>query len=190
MASKSIIPVERIERGILLVRGHRVMIDADLAELYGVTTKALNQAVKRNAGRFPEDFVFRLTVEEKAEVVTNCDHLSRLRFSPLPPYAFTEHGAIMAANVLNSERAVQASVLVVRAFVRLRQVLATHRELAEKVAELDRRLGGHDDAIRGLMTAIRQLMEPPSEPPKERIGFRPPKARSGSGDSGVRGKRR
>lgn len=190
MASPSIIPIERIERRILVVRGHRVVIDADLAGLYGVTTKALNQAVKRNSDRFPEDFVFRLTVDEKAEVVTHCDHLSRLRFSPVQPYAFTEHGAVMAANVLNSDRAVQASVLVVRVFIRLRQILASHRELAEKVAELDRRLEGHDDAIRGLMTAIRQLMAPQPEPSKDRIGFHPHKAATGEEAPKGKGKRR
>jgi len=113
MADKTIIvPVERIEQSILLIRGHRVMLDADLADLYRVPTKALNQAVKRNKDRFPGDFMFQLTKEEKAEVVTNCDHLQKLKFSPTLPYAFTEHGAIMLANVLNSQVAVQVSFLV------------------------------------------------------------------------------
>ncbi len=147
------------------------MLDADLAELYGVPTKVLNQAVKRNAERFPLDFAFRLRQREKAEVVTICDHLSRLRFSPVLPYAFTEHGAIMAANVLNSRRAVEASVYVVRAFVRLRQVFATHKELAHKLVELERRVGTHDAAIRELVTAIRRLAKPPPNPPQRKIGF-------------------
>jgi len=133
MAKKeSLIPLGRIEHLIQLIRNHRVILDADLARLYGVATKALNQAVKRNRKRFPPDFMFRLTEEEKNEVVTACDHLSRLRFSPVLPCAFTEHGAIMLANVLNSERAVKASVQVVRAFVRLREVLASNRELVHK----------------------------------------------------------
>ena len=111
----TVVPMERIERAILLIRGEKVMLDIDLAELYGVETKALNQAVKRNLDRFPPDFMFQLTTAEKKEVVTNCDHLIKLRFSPNLPYAFTEHGALMLANVLNSERAAQTSVQVVRA---------------------------------------------------------------------------
>jgi hypothetical protein len=170
---KAPIPVERIERKILLIRGEKVMLDRDLAQLYGVSTKALNQAVKRNKPRFPDDFLFQLTKEEKEEVVANCDHLSRLRFSPVLPYAFTEHGAVMAANVLNSSQAIRMSVYVVRAFIRLRQVIATHRELAQKLSELERRVETHDWTIRDLISAIRKLMEPPPELPKDRIGFKP-----------------
>ncbi len=114
---KELIPVEMIERKILLIRGEKVMLDADLAALYGVTTKRLNEQVKRNRERFPNDFMFQLTEEEKAEVVANCDHLKRPKFSHALPYAFTEYGAIMLASVLNSPIAVQTSVLVVRAFV-------------------------------------------------------------------------
>jgi hypothetical protein len=165
-------PVEPIDRRILLMRGQRVMLDADLAELYGVPTKVLNQAVKRNRERFPRDFMFRLTREEREEVVTNCDHLHRLKFSPTLPYTFTEHGAVMLANVLNSRRAVQVSIQVVRVFVRLRQTLAVHRELAEKLAELERRLEGHDRQIRSIFDAIRQLMPPPHSS-RRRIGFHP-----------------
>jgi phage regulator Rha-like protein len=129
----AVIPVERIERAILSIRGEKVMLDSDLAELYGVSAGALNQAVKRNLGRFPPDFMFRLTEVEKTEVVTNCDNLVRLKFSPHLPYAFTEHGALMLANVLNSERATQISVQVVHAFVRLRQMLGSNAELAHKL---------------------------------------------------------
>ncbi|HXM47606.1 MAG TPA: ORF6N domain-containing protein [Pyrinomonadaceae bacterium] len=111
--SQSLMPPERIARLILSVRGNRVIVDADLAELYGVATKVLNQAVKRNRKRFPQDFMFRLSKMEKSEVVTNCDHLARLKFSPVLPYVFTEHGAIMLANVLNSGHAVETSVFVV-----------------------------------------------------------------------------
>lgn len=146
------------------------MLDADLARLYGVTTKRLNEQVKRNRGRFPEDFMFRLTAPEKAEVVANCDHLQRLKFSPALPHAFTEHGAIMLASVLNSRRAIEVSVYVVRAFVRFRRLLSTHRELAQKLAELERKVQGHDEHIRSLFEAIRQLMASP-EPQRRRIGF-------------------
>ena len=165
-----LIPAEQLDRAILLIRDQRVMLDADLATLFGVSTRALNQAVKRNLERFPADFLFRLTPDEKAEVVTNCDHLSGLRFSRHLPYAFTEHGAVMAATVLNSRRAAEVSVFVVRAFVRMRQVLAGHRELALKLAEIERRVAGHDASIRSLIAAIRQLLQRP-QPKRKRIGF-------------------
>lgn len=168
---RGVAPLVAIESLILLVRGQKVLLDVDLARLYGTTTKAMNQAVKRNAGRFPEDFVFRLTQAEKREVVTNCDHLSRLKFSRALPRAFTEHGAIMAASVLNTERAVEVSVYVVRAFVRLREVLASHRDLSAQLAELERRVEGHDGAIRSVVAALRQLMEPPAPGGVRKIGF-------------------
>ncbi len=142
-----LIPAANVERRILSVRGQRVMLDADLATLYGVSTRVLNQAVKRNRDRFPGDFMFRLTEEEKAEVITVCDHLRPLRFSPSLPHAFTEHGAIMLASILNSPIAVQASVHVVRAFVRLREVLATHKDLARKLEDLEK--GVPPRALRG-----------------------------------------
>jgi hypothetical protein len=164
------VPIERIERSILLLRGHKVILDADLAALYGVATKRLNEQVRRNISRFPPDFMFTLTSKEKAEVVANCDHLRKLRFSPTLPRAFTEHGAIMVASVLNTARAVEVSIYVVRAFVRLRELLATHRQLAQKLAELEQQLVGHDKQIRTLFDAIRELMRSPS-PKKRRIGF-------------------
>ncbi len=151
------------------------MIDADLAALYGVPTKRLNEQVKRNAGRFPADFVFPLSRTERDKVVANCDHLQRLRFSPTLPFAFTEHGALMAASVLNTQRAVEVSLYVVRAFVELREVLATHKELAKRLDELEsrlaRKLATHDHAIAGILEAIRQLMAPPEPAKKRRIGF-------------------
>jgi len=169
---KAIIPIGQIEQRILLIRGQRVMLDADLSGLYGTTTKRLNEQVKRNRGRFPEDFMFQLTKKEKAEVVAICDHLAKLKFSPVLPNAFTEHGAIMVASVLNTKRAIQVSVFVVRAFVKLREMLSTHKELAHKLAMLERKLQNHDESIRSLVVAIRQLMAPPEpEPPKKRIGF-------------------
>lgn len=161
-----------IETRILVLRRHRVLLDQDLARLYEVPVKVLNQAVKRNGRRFPEDFVFRLTPEELQEIRSQTVTASRrnLRFRPL---AFTEHGALMAANVLKCRKAVSASVLVVRAFVRLRQEAAARRDLAEMFAELERRIEGHDEALQSLMVAIRGLMGKPDDPPKERIGFRP-----------------
>jgi hypothetical protein len=165
-----IVPIEKIESRILLVRGHRVMLDADLAEVYGTSTKALNQAVKRNVDRFPADFMFRLDQQEKDEVITKCDHLQNLKFSPNLPFAFTEHGAIMLASVLSSSVAVQASIAVVRAFVRLREILAAHKELAQKLSELENRIEEHDQEIVALFEAIRELMEPVDKPAKP-IGF-------------------
>jgi len=168
--NKLLVPVERVEKTILLVRGKKVILDADLAKLYGVTTKRLNQQVKRNSDRFPEDFMFRLTQKEKNKVVANCNHLSNLRFSPALPHAFTEHGAIMAASVLNTPRAIESSIFVVRAFVRLRQIMATHKEMARKLLELERHLKGHDQQIQAIFEAIHQLMTPP-EKPKRKIGY-------------------
>jgi hypothetical protein len=168
---QSLILVEQIDPRILLIRGQRVIIDADLAELYGTTTKALNQAVKRNAGRFPADFRFQLNVAEKSEVVTNCDHLARLKFTRNLPHAFTEHGALMAASVLNTPRAIDVSVYVIRAFVKLREWLSTHKELALKLAELERKVASHDGAIQSLVAAIRQLMQPAPAAPPRQIGF-------------------
>jgi hypothetical protein len=147
------------------------MIDADLAEAYGVPTRRLNEQVRRNRDRFPDDFMFQLTPEEKTEVVANCDHLEMLKFSKAMPLAFTEHGAIMAASVLNSPKAIEVSVFVVRAFIQLREVIAGHKELARKIAQLERRLGDHDDQIMVLMEAIKQLMDPKPPPKNRRIGF-------------------
>ena len=169
---KAIIPIGQIEQRTLLIRGQRVMLDADLAMLYGVPTRVLNQAVRRNLKRFPQDFMFKLTQPEKDQVITICDHLKNLKYAKALPNAFTEHGAIMVASVLNTERAVQISVFVVRAFVKLREMLSTHKELAHKLAALERKLQNHDESIRSLVVAIRQLMRPPEpEPPKRQIGF-------------------
>jgi hypothetical protein len=165
-------PIARIAAGILFVRGHKVMVDSDLAEVYGVTTKRLNEQVKRNHDRFPADFVFQLTKAEKAEVVAECDHLARLKFSPTLPMAFTEHGAIMAASVLNSPRAVEMSVFVVRAFVRLRESSRSHADIATKVADLERRVAGHDEDLKNMFGALRKLLGPPADASRRRIGFR------------------
>jgi len=166
-----VIPVELIERRILLIRGKKVMLDADLAEVYGVPTKRLNEQMKRNDSRFPEDFVFQLNAEEKAEVVANCDHLEKLKFSKALPYAFTEHGALMAASVLNTEKAVETSLFVIRAFVRLRGMIASNKALAEKLSELEKRLEGHDASIAEIVKLLQHLMQPDGPLKKNRIGF-------------------
>ena len=187
-ASKTLpapVPLAQIEARILIIRGQKVMIDADLAQLYGVPTKALNQAIKRNAQRFPPDFMFPLTAQEKAEVVTNCDHLARLKFSKSLPFAFTEHGAIQAANVLASPEAVDMGVYVVRAFVRLREMIASNKdlvarldELENKIEQVDLRSVQHDNfahntrlQLKQIFEVIRELMEPPEPTKKRPIGF-------------------
>jgi hypothetical protein len=162
-----IIPLEKIEQRLILIRGEKVMLDTDLAVMYGVSTKVLNQAVKRNKDRFPDEFMFRLTKEEKAKVVTNCDHLKRLKFSPVLPHAFTEYGAIMLASVLNSPVAVQASIQIVKAFVRLRKLLDSNKALARKLYVMEKK---YDNQFKVVFDAIRQLMVPP-EKKRRKIGF-------------------
>ena len=163
--------IEAIAGRIVLLRGQRVMLDADLAALYGIPTGRFNEAVRRNLARFPADFMFQLTNQELAALrsqiaISNAGRGGR-RYVP---YAFTEHGAIMAANVLASPRAIEMSVHVVRAFVRLREMIGTNKELARKLDELERKLTTHDQAIAGLIDAIRELMSPP-EPKRRPIGF-------------------
>jgi len=169
-ANSLLTPREAIAERVLLIRGIKVMLDADLADLYGVPTKALNQAVRRNLERFPADFMFKLTKAEKQEVVTSCDHLATLKYSPTEPYAFTEHGALMLGNALRTERAIEISLHIVRTFVQLREMLSTHKELAAKLEALERKVGSHDHAIAGLMDAIRQLMQSPAKSSRP-IGF-------------------
>jgi hypothetical protein len=166
------------------IRGERVILDSDLARIYGVTTKRLNEQVKRNADRFPDDFAFELSKEEwetlrsQSVISKSVDPNLRSQFATSKgrggrrylPHAFTEHGAIMAANVLNSKQAVQMSVFVVRAFVKLREVLATHKQLADKLTELERKVGTHDKAIVSIIAAIRGLTEPRRK--ARAIGFR------------------
>jgi hypothetical protein len=172
----ALVPVEHITSAILVLRGQRVLLDAELAALYGVPTKALNQAVKRNSERFPEDFLFRLARSEtealnRSQIVTGHQKHRDPRF---PPFAFTEHGAIMAATILNSPRAVEMSIYVVRAFVQLRELLVSNKELAKRLDELEARiekkLATHDEAIAAMLSAIRQLMNPP-QPKRRPIGF-------------------
>jgi len=186
MAEKNIIAsVEQIESRIFVIRGQKVMLDADLAELYGVETKVLNQAVKRNLDRFPDDFMFQLSTEEfanlKSQIVISSLR-SQIVTSNIPsgrggrrhlPYVFTEHGALMLGNVLRSERAVEVSLMVVRAFVHLRELASTHKELSQKLNQLERKVGAHDRAIAELINAIRQLMTPLDTKNKRPIGFAP-----------------
>ncbi len=171
-APGSIIPIERIQRAIYLVRQEKVMLDRDLALLYGVTTGNLNKAVKRNLDRFPADFMFQLSAEEAEALRFQSGSLKRGQHSKYLPYAFTEQGVAMLSSVLRSQRAVQVNVAIMRAFVQLRRVLGSHAELARKLAELEKRIAGQDDAIRSLFEAIRQLMNPalPNRPQRE-IGF-------------------
>ena len=194
-ATPALLP--RIESRIVVLRGLRLMIDADLAVLYGVTTKRLNEQVKRNADRFPGDFMFKLNADEKAEVVANCDHLAKLKFSKVLPYAFTEHGAIQAANVLASPQAVEMGIFVVRAFVRMRELAAVHADLAKRLSELEQKTEGlaltHDtfsrntrNQLKQLIEAVNQLMTPP-DPPKRPIGFINPEDK-GKKTLGARGK--
>ena len=180
----SVVLLPRIEGRIQVIRDLRVMIDADLAELYGVPTKALNQAVKRNAERFPTDFMFQLNVAEKAEVVTNCDHLTKLKFSRTQPFAFTGYGVVALANVLGSRQAVEMSIYVVRAFVQMRKASGLHADMAKRLDALEMKTEhlelSHDTFSRNtrlqlkkVFDALRELMTPP-EPVKRPIGFMTP----------------
>lgn len=159
---------------IVTVRRQRVILSPDLAAIYGVETRTLNQAVKRNRDRFPPDFAFRLSRQEAADIQhlrSQSVILKRGQHVKYAPLAFTEHGAIMAATVLNSSRAIQMSVFVVRAFLRLRAWVADQAELAARLAELERRVGAHDADLEGILHAIRQLIEPAAESERGRIGF-------------------
>ncbi len=168
---KRLVPDELIASRILFIRGQKVMIDADIAELYGVDTKRLNEQVKRNNDRFPENFMFELTKEEKNEVVAKCDHLERLKFSPALPKAFTEHGILMVANVLTSERAIQVSIQIIEVFVKMRKMLQDHSELLLRMEKLERSIGKHDMQIAQVFQLIKQFIK--EEPPRKRIGYKP-----------------
>ena len=174
----------KIERRIFLVRGQRVILDSDLAKIYGVPTYRFNEAIKRNRQRFPADFMFQLTAEEAAalrsQIATSKKNSSQFAMSSAKhrgavyrPYAFTEHGALQAANVLRSPRAVQMSVFVIRAFVKMREHLATNAAVLKRLAEIDKSLLVHDSALRDIYQKLRPLLAPPPEPPKPRIGFKP-----------------
>ena len=183
--SKEIVPIERIAESIRWIRGHKVLLDSDLALLYGVATKVLNQAVKRNRERFPDDFMFQLNADETgflrlqfvtlekerrtnwSQIVTSSEKHRGKRYRP---YAFTEQGIAMLSSVLKSDRAIKVNIAIMRAFVKLRQLLNANRELAKKFSELEQRVGKHDEDITAILEVIRQLMVPPEKPRRE-IGF-------------------
>jgi hypothetical protein len=165
--------VEVIATRILEIKGKKVMLDRDLAMLYGVSTKVLNQAVKRNKKRFPGDFMFQLTGLEKEQLVTICDRFVPLKHSTAAPYVFTEQGVAMLSSILNSERAIKVNIQIMRAFVKLKELLLTHKDLAIKIDALERKYDDHDRKIKAIFEAIRQLMEPPSVKEKRIIGFCP-----------------
>lgn len=152
--------IDLIQHRIFLIRGEKVIFDRDLAEIYGVSTKVLNQAVNRNSKRFPQDFMFRLTKAEKREVVTNCDRLERIKYSPVAPAVFTEHGAILAAGLLNSPKAIEISVFVVRAFVQLRLAFEGQLRLAKKVQKLEEKTGSQDRQIMAIIESIKSSSHP------------------------------
>ena len=170
MPVKAGLTVEPLEPLILSIRGHRVILDADLARIYEVATRVLNQAVKRNNRRFPEDFAFQLTATEdnRSQIVTGSQKHRDPRFRP---WVSTEHGALMAANVLRSRRAVQMSVYVIRAFVRLREQIGANQAILKRLAEIDKTLLQHDTALRDIFRKLLPLLQPPPEPPRRRIGF-------------------
>ena len=163
----SLITEERISQRIFIIRGKKVMLDRDLASLYGVQTRILNQAVKRNLKRFPEDFMFQLTRSETSEVITNCDNLKNLKFSPSHPYAFTEQGIAMLSSVLNSDKAIEVNIQIMRTFTKLRELMLVHKDLRIKIEALEKK---YDSQFKIVFDALRKLIDPPQKP-KTPIGF-------------------
>jgi phage regulator Rha-like protein len=171
---KGLIPEERIERRIFVIRGQKIILDRDLAELYGVTTGNLNKAVKRNLERFPEDFMFQLNKDEENSLRFHFGSLKRGQHVKYLPYAFTEQGVAMLSSALRSKRAIQVNIAIMRAFVKLKHVLATHKELAAKFKELEQEVGRHNKLIIEIFDIIKQLTQPTAEQKrKPQIGFRP-----------------
>ncbi len=168
--STSLIPIEKIENKILLIRGKKVMLDKDLAKLYGVSTKRLNEQVKRNRYRFPEDFMFQLTKEEANSLRSQFATLKRGEHLKYLPYTFTEQGVAMLSSVLNSRKAILVNIQIMRIFTRLKEIVSSHKELAEKLNQLENKIEKHDEEIKSIFEAIKQLMIPP-EKPKRKIGF-------------------
>lgn len=166
---EKLVTIDTIEQLIFLIRGQKAMLDHDLAELYGVETKHLNRQVKRNIQRFPAEFMFQLTKQEKKQLVPIWHQFKTRKYSSALPYAFTEHGVTMLSAVLNSEKAVAISILVVKTFIRLREIIASHKEFAEKLKELEHKVNMHDKDIIMIFQAINKLMQP--EKPKQIIGF-------------------
>jgi len=167
----TLIPVASIVNKIMLLRSEKVLIDRDLAELYGVETKQLKRSVRRNINRFPEDFMVQLTKEEYQLLRSQFGTLKRGGHSKYPPMAFTEQGVAMLSSVLNSNRAIEVNIAIMRVFVKLRETMATHKEFAHKLSDLEQRTEGHDEQIQAIFEAIRQLMLPPDKKGKKKIGF-------------------
>ena len=165
---QDLVPQELIEKRIFIIRGHKVMIDRDLAELYEVSTKRLNEQVKRNSKRFPEDFMIQLNEAEFAELVANCDRFASLKHSSSFPYAFTEQGVSMLSSVLNSERAIQVNIAIMRTFVEIKQYLSTHADLKRKIEELER---NYDGKFKEVFNAINWLLYKPESKLKDKPGF-------------------
>jgi len=168
----STVPDELLMKKILFIRGQKVIVDRDIAELYGVSTKRLNEQVKRNEKRFPGNFMFRLSVEEKQEVVANCDHLAKLKFSSVLPLAFTEHGVLMLASVLQSERAIEMSIKIIEVFVKLREIILTHKDILLKLNQLENQVTQHSEEIQVLFGAVKQMLVPEEQSKRKRIGFK------------------
>jgi ORF6N domain len=171
MKQNAVVPIGHIERQIYLIRGQKIMLDVHLAKLYGVPTKRLKEQVRRNRQRFPDDFLFELTGEEflslRSQIATSKKVRGGTRYLP---FAFTEQGVAMLSSVLNSERAIQVNIAVMRTFVKIREFLSTHKDLARKLEDLERKYESHDGQIKAVFEAIRELMKPP-EPARRRIGF-------------------
>lgn len=163
----SLVLQEKIEQKIFLMRGKKVMLDHDLANLYGVKTHRLNEQVKRNSKRFPDDFMFQLTDQERTDVIANCDNLKMLKFSPVNPCAFTEQGIAMLSSVLNSDRAIGVNIQIMRTFAKIRELMLVHKDLRQKIEEMEKK---YDYQFKVVFEAIKKLLEPP-EKPKNPIGF-------------------
>jgi len=170
---RDLVPHEEIARRIFVIKGLKVMLDSDLAELFGVETKQLNRQVKRNIQRFPLEFMFRITKQERDELVPIWHQFKKMKHSYVLPYAFTEYGVIMLANVLKSERAIKMSIIIVKAFVKLRELMFTHKEIAFKLKELESKVEGYDADIKDVFEAIRRLMKTPDESNRKITGFAP-----------------
>ena len=166
-----VIPDEVVIQKILLIRGLKVMIDMDLAELYNVSTRRLNEQVRRNKKRFPKDFMFKLTRKEKEEVVANCDHLQKLKYSANLPFVLTEHGAVMAASILNSDQAIKMNIQIVRIFNKLRELLLTNKDILLKLVLIEKKVGDHDADIKSIFYHLRLLLKSPAKD-RELIGFK------------------
>ncbi len=175
MSEKAIVPKEVIMSKILIIRDQKVIIDRDLAELYGVETKRLNEQVKRNIKRFPLNFMFQLTKAEKDQVVANCDHLQKLKFSPSLPYAFTEHGTMMLANVINSDKAIDVSIQIIETYVKMREMLTDNLSVKLEIEEIKKKLSNHSKNIElvfDYLDELNQKLDTPEQNDRKKIGYK------------------